>query len=76
MEWVIVTVVGVLILFVLGLLVWLIITNFAGRKELAGQTTAMGLLQQQLEALKAAQDKTSFSNEDNTNQNIPPEKSY
>ena len=59
MEWVIVTVVGVLILFVLGLLVWLIITNFAGRKELAGQTTAMGLLQQQLEALKAAQDKTS-----------------
>jgi len=43
----------------LGLLVWLIIANFAGRKEIAGQATGIGLLQQQLEALKQAQDKTS-----------------
>jgi len=49
----------VLIVFVLGLLVWLISTSFAGRKEIAGQATGIGLLQQQLEALKAAQDKTT-----------------
>jgi DNA recombination protein RmuC len=57
--WTIVAVVGVLILAVLGLLVWLIITSFAGRSELAGQAAGIGLIQQQLEVLKAAQDKTS-----------------
>jgi DNA recombination protein RmuC len=51
----------VLILFMLGLLVWLISGNFAGRKELAGQAANIGLLGQQLEALKAAQDKTTES---------------
>ena len=49
----------VLILFVLVLLVWLIASNFAGRREIAGQATGISLLQQQLDALKAAQDKTS-----------------
>jgi len=49
----------VLILAVLALLVWLIASNFAGRKEIAGQAAGIGLLQQQLDALKAAQDKTS-----------------
>jgi len=49
----------VLIVFVLVLLIWLIIANFASRKEIAGQAAGIGLLQQQLEALKAAQDKTS-----------------
>ena len=49
----------VLILVVLGLLVWLISTSFAGRKEIAGQAAGIGLLQQQLDALKAAQDRTS-----------------
>jgi len=48
-----------LILVVLGLLVWLISTSFANRREIAGQATGISLLQQQLEALKAAQDKTS-----------------
>jgi len=46
----------VLIVFVLALLIWLIIANFAGRKEIAGQAAGIGLLQQQLEALKSAQD--------------------
>ena len=56
----ILTVIGVvLILVVLGLLVWLISTSFANRREIAGQATGIGLLQQQLEALKAAQDKTT-----------------
>jgi DNA recombination protein RmuC len=49
----------VLILVVLALLVWLISSTFAGRKEVAGQTAGISLLQQQLDALKAAQDKTS-----------------
>ena len=52
MEWIIVAVLSVLILFVLGLLIWLIVTNFASRKELAGQSSNIGLLQQQLEALE------------------------
>jgi DNA recombination protein RmuC len=56
MEWVILAVLGVLILFVLGLLIWLISTTFAGRKEIAGHSVGIGLLQQQLEALKSAQD--------------------
>ena len=48
----------VLILVVLALLIWLISTNFANRKELAGQAAGISLLQQQLEALKASQDGT------------------
>jgi len=51
-------VVVVLIIAVLALLVWLISSNFAGRKEVAGQSAAIGLLQQQLEAVKAAEDNT------------------
>ena len=58
MELIIITIVGVLILLVSGLLVWLIIINFAGRKEIAGQVANISLLQQQLESLKAAQDGT------------------
>jgi len=58
MPWVIVTAIVVLILLVLGLLLWLAGTSFAGRKELAGQTAAIGLLQQQLETLRTAQDST------------------
>ena len=58
MESVLITVVIVLIVSVLGLLVWLISVNFAGRKEIAGQAAGISLLQQQLEALKQAQDKT------------------
>jgi DNA recombination protein RmuC len=49
----------VLLLVMLGLLVWLISTSFAGRKEIAGQAAGISLLQQQLDTLKAAQDKTS-----------------
>jgi predicted PurR-regulated permease PerM len=58
MELILAAVVIVLIVFVLGLLVWLIGTNFANRRDLAGQAVSIGLLQQQLEALKAAQDGT------------------
>jgi len=58
MELILAAVVIVLIVFVLGLLVWLMGTNFASRRDLAGQAANIGLLQQQLEALKAAQDGT------------------
>ena len=59
MLWVVVAIISVLILLVLVLLVWLIISISAGRRETAGQAAGIGLLQQQLEALKAAQDKTT-----------------
>ena len=48
----------VLILVVLALLIWLISSTFAGRKEIAGQAAGISLLQQQLEALKTSQDGT------------------
>ncbi|MEN6575491.1 MAG: DNA recombination protein RmuC [Phycisphaerales bacterium] len=49
----------VLTLAVLALLVWLISSSLAARREVAGQASALSLLQQQLEALRASQDKTS-----------------
>jgi len=58
MESILIAVGIVLILVVLGLLIWLISTSFADRREIAGQATGISLLQQQLEALKASQDGT------------------
>jgi DNA recombination protein RmuC len=49
----------VLVVAVLVLLIWLISSSFAGRREAACQAAGISLLQQQLESLKAAQDKTS-----------------
>ena len=46
----------VLVLVVTGLLVWVINGTFAGRRDIAGQSAAIGILQQQLEALKTSQD--------------------
>ncbi len=57
----VITIVGVLILVVLGLLVWLMTIILAARNDASGQSAAIGLLQQQLEALKAAQDKHTES---------------
>lgn len=59
MQTILVAVGAVLVLAILGLLVWLIISSFAARKEIAGQAAGISLLQQQLEALKTAQDKTT-----------------
>ena len=66
MELILGVVIVVLVIVILGLLVWLIIANSANRRDTAGQATGIGLLQQQLEALKAAQDKTS----DNLNKSL------
>ncbi len=59
MQVILITVAVALSAAVLGLLVWFISSSFASRKELAGQSANIGLLQQQLEGLKAAQDRTS-----------------
>jgi DNA recombination protein RmuC len=48
----------VLMVFVLALLVWLITSLVASSRNIAGQSAAIGLLQQQLEAVKAAEDST------------------
>ena len=50
-------VVGIVI--VSGLLVWLITIISASRRDSSGQSSAISLLQQQLEALKTSQDGTS-----------------
>jgi type II secretory pathway pseudopilin PulG len=54
-----IAVVVVLTLAVLALLVWLVSSSLAARREVAGQAGGIALLQQQLDALKAAQDRTS-----------------
>ena len=59
MELILTVIIGVLVLVMLGLLVWLIVSNSANAQKMAGQQASIGLLQQQLEALRTAQDKTS-----------------
>jgi len=56
MEPFLITIIIVLIVFVLGLLIWLISLIYAGRKEMAGQAAGIGQLQQRLEILQAVQD--------------------
>ena len=58
MELILTVIIIVLVLAVLGLLVWLIISNSANAEKMAGQQASIGLLQQQLEALKSSQDDT------------------
>lgn len=52
-----VAVIVFLTLVVLALLAWLISSSSAARRDAAGQVAGIALLQQQLDALKAAQDK-------------------
>jgi len=61
MEPILIAIGIVLVLAVLAFLIWLISSSFAARRDIAGQATGIGMLQQQLEALKAAQDKTTES---------------
>ena len=77
MESALAVVIIVLIVVVVGLLVWLIISSSAGKERLAGQETAIGILQQQLESLKAAADSTKqtlqtslLDGQTNLNQNL------
>ena len=61
MEQILITVVDVLVLAVVALLVWLILSSSAGKEKIAGQSASIYHLQEQLEALKIAQDKTTES---------------
>ena len=61
MELILTVIIGVLVVVVLGLLVWLIVSNSGNTEKMAGQQASIGLLQQQLENLKTAQDKTTES---------------
>ena len=58
MELILTVIIIVMVLAVMGLLVWLIISNSANAEKMAGQQASIGLLQQQLEALKSSQDDT------------------
>lgn len=58
MELILTVVIAVLVVGVVGLLVWLIISSSANAEKMAGQQASIGLLQQQLESLKTAQDDT------------------
>ena len=61
MELILTVIISVLVLVVLGLLVWLIVSNSGNAEKMAGQQASIGLLQQQLDNLKTAQDKTTES---------------
>ncbi|MHC4560465.1 MAG: DNA recombination protein RmuC [Planctomycetota bacterium] len=61
MELILTVIIVILVLVVLGLLVWLIVSNSANAEKMAGQQASIGLLQQQLETLKTAQDNTTES---------------
>jgi len=58
MELVLIALSLALVAVVLILMVWLISGQFANRRDIAGQAGGIALLQQQLEALKTAQDST------------------
>ncbi len=59
MQLILVLIVLVLVICAMGLLIWLITAYYASRNQLTGQTSNINLLQQQLDALKAAQAQTS-----------------
>jgi DNA recombination protein RmuC len=58
MELILTVIIGVLVLVVLGLLVWLIVSNSANAQKMAGQQASIGLLQQQLENVRTTQEDT------------------
>jgi len=61
MELILSVVIAVFLLVIAGLLVWVIVAQTIRAKEAAGQAAGISLLQQQLEALKTAQDRTGES---------------
>ncbi len=54
-----ISLVVVLMVVILALLIWLISNHVAVRREFSGQATGLSLLQQQMEAIRVAQEKTS-----------------
>lgn len=77
MEYIVIVAIAALGVLVIALLVWLLNSIGAGRRETAGTNTAIALLQQQLESLKTSQDKVSEtlakslqSGQENVNKNL------
>ncbi len=58
MELIGTVIIGVLVVVVLGLLVWLIRSHTDSISKITGQQSAIGIIQQQLDSLRAAQDTT------------------
>lgn len=56
---ILITILIVLVLLIVAGLFWLITTNSASSKELTKQSTTINLLQQQLEAIRESQDKST-----------------
>jgi DNA recombination protein RmuC len=68
-----VVVIAILLLAVIGLLLWLLISNFQSRRDAAGSTAVISMLQQQLELFRNAQEsirETLASSLQNGQQNI------
>ncbi len=77
MEWIILSIITVLVLVIAGLMVWLITASFEARKEISGQATGINMLAQQLGTLKTAQDalretmqKSLQTGQESLNQNL------
>jgi len=77
MELILIVIIGVLVLGVLGLLVWLIRSHTDSISKLAGQQSAIGSIQQQLDSMRTAQDttrdvlnKTLLDSQANLNRNL------
>jgi len=77
MELILIVIIGVLVLGVLGLLVWLIRSHTDSISKLTGQQSAIGIIQQQLDSLRTAQDttrdvlnKTLLDSQANLNRNL------
>ncbi len=61
MEQILIIVSAVLSVLVVGFLIWLIVSSSASREKIAGQSAGIYHLQEQLDTLKIAQDKTTES---------------
>jgi len=77
MELIGTVIIGVLVVAVLGLLVWLIRSHTDSISKLTGQQSAIGIIQQQLDSLRTAQDttrdvlnKTLLDSQANLNRNL------
>ncbi|MCK5172965.1 MAG: DNA recombination protein RmuC [Planctomycetes bacterium] len=65
MDVVLITILVILLTAILGMLVWLLKSHAAAGRDIAGQSVATSLLQQQLEAIRTSQDTSTQNLEKN-----------
>ncbi|MCK4958385.1 MAG: hypothetical protein KAT00_03275, partial [Planctomycetes bacterium] len=65
MDAVLITILIILLAAILGMLVWLLKSHAAAGRDIAGQSVATSLLQQQLEAIRTSQDTSTQNLEKN-----------